>query len=228
MVGGALGRRAGGGDRPVRRAESLDADAAECLTGRMSESSRIVSAERRIAAPAADIFELIADPAQQPRWDGNDNLSEGAPDQRVHAVGEIFVMTNLGDRRRENHVVEFVEARLIAWKPALPGEAPFGQLWRWGSSRRMTDPRSYGTATTGPILTRSPSRSAPSAHGTPRPRNSDPRSTASRRSPNASSARRPVLVGRRLPVSARRTRLPATGLDAAGSLTPQVARYAPR
>lgn len=139
MVGGALGCRGVGAPGGWRlggwaagcRAESLDADAAECLTGRMSESSRVVSAERRIAAPAADIFELIADPAQQPRWDGNDNLSEGAPDQRVRAAGEIFGMTNLGDRKRENHVVEFAEGRLIAWKPALPGEAPFGQLWRW-------------------------------------------------------------------------------------------------
>jgi uncharacterized protein YndB with AHSA1/START domain len=40
---------------------------------------RIVSASREIAAPAAVIFELIADPAQQTRWDGNDNLAEAAP-----------------------------------------------------------------------------------------------------------------------------------------------------
>ena len=97
----------------------------------MSEEHRVISAERVIAAPAAEIFELIADPAQQPRWDGNDNLSEAAPGQRVHEVGAVFVMTNLGDRRRENHVVEFEEGRRIAWKPALPGEPPFGQLWRW-------------------------------------------------------------------------------------------------
>ena len=32
---------------------------------------------------------------------------------------------------RENHVVEFEEGRLIAWRPAEPGQAPPGHLWRW-------------------------------------------------------------------------------------------------
>lgn len=97
----------------------------------MSEEHRIVSAERVITAPAAEIFELIADPSQQPRWDGNDNLSEAEPGQRVRAVGDVFVMTNVGDRVRENHIVEFAEGRLIAWLPAPVGEEPPGHLWRW-------------------------------------------------------------------------------------------------
>lgn len=33
----------------------------------------VVSATRGIGASARRIFELIADPAKQPRWDGNDN-----------------------------------------------------------------------------------------------------------------------------------------------------------
>lgn len=94
--------------------------------------TRIVSAKRVIAAPAAEVFELIADPAQQPRWDGNDNLSEAAPGQRAHAVGDVFVMalTKQG-AVRENHVVEFEEGRRIAWLPAPVGERPPGHLWRW-------------------------------------------------------------------------------------------------
>jgi hypothetical protein len=32
---------------------------------------------------------------------------------------------------RENHVVELVEGRLIAWRPAEPGQEPPGHLWRW-------------------------------------------------------------------------------------------------
>ena len=36
---------------------------------------QVVSASREIAAGADQIFELIADPAQQPRWDGNNNLA---------------------------------------------------------------------------------------------------------------------------------------------------------
>jgi len=32
---------------------------------------------------------------------------------------------------RENHVVEFEEGRLVAWRPSEPGLAPPGHLWRW-------------------------------------------------------------------------------------------------
>lgn len=92
---------------------------------------RVTSASREIAAGAADIFELIADPAQQPQWDGNDNLSDAPAGQRVRAVGDVFTMTTTKGHLRENHVVEFVEGRLIAWQPAEAGQAPFGQLWRW-------------------------------------------------------------------------------------------------
>ncbi len=92
---------------------------------------RVVSAGREISTSAERIFELIADPSQQPRWDGNDNLAEARSGQRVRAVGEVFTMTNTKGSVRENHVVEFDEGRLIAWKPAEPGGKPIGQLWRW-------------------------------------------------------------------------------------------------
>jgi uncharacterized protein YndB with AHSA1/START domain len=92
---------------------------------------RIVSAVRDIAASAATIFELIADPALQSRWDGNDNLAEAAPGQRVHAVGDVFTMGITTGAVRENHVVEFEEGRLIAWRPAEVGKPPPGHLWRW-------------------------------------------------------------------------------------------------
>lgn len=93
---------------------------------------RVVRASREIAADAARIFELIADPAQQPRWDGNDNLAEAAGGQRVRSVGDVFIMTLTGDGAvRENHVVEFDEGRRIAWRPAEPGQDPPGHLWRW-------------------------------------------------------------------------------------------------
>ena len=47
------------------------------------EAPRVVSASREIAAGPGRIFELIADPAQQPRWDGNDNLTMAPGGQRV-------------------------------------------------------------------------------------------------------------------------------------------------
>jgi uncharacterized protein YndB with AHSA1/START domain len=92
---------------------------------------RIVSAIREIGAGADRIFELIADPSQQPRWDGNDNLADAEPGQRVRQVGDVFTMTLTNGNIRENHIVEFDEARRIAWRPSELGQRPPGHLWRW-------------------------------------------------------------------------------------------------
>jgi uncharacterized protein YndB with AHSA1/START domain len=92
---------------------------------------RVVSASREIAASAHRIFELIADPTQQPRWDGNDNLAEAEPGQRIRGVSDVFRMTLTIGAIRENHVVEFEEGRRIAWRPSEPGGRPPGHLWRW-------------------------------------------------------------------------------------------------
>jgi len=94
-------------------------------------TTKVVSASRVIAAPADKIFELIADPSQQPRWDGNDNLAEAPVGQRVRTVGDVFTMTLTMGSDRTNHVVEFEEGRLIAWRPSEPGKLPPGHLWRW-------------------------------------------------------------------------------------------------
>ena len=95
------------------------------------EDPRVVSASREIAAGPGQIFELIADPTQQPRWDGNDNLAAAPAGQRVRRTGDVFMMTTTRGNVRENHVVEFDEGRRIAWKPAEPGLEPPGHLWRW-------------------------------------------------------------------------------------------------
>ncbi|HEY3952982.1 MAG TPA: SRPBCC family protein [Streptosporangiaceae bacterium] len=95
------------------------------------KTPRVVSVSREIAAPAARIFELIADPAQQPRWDGNDNLAQAPDGQRVRRVGDVFTMTITNGSVRHNHVVEFDEGRRIAWCPSEPGQQPPGHLWRW-------------------------------------------------------------------------------------------------
>jgi len=109
----------------------------------MSEDEqRVVSASRVVAAPAAKIFELIADPARQPEWDGNDNLSVAAEGQRVHQVGDVFEMMTTKGTPRANRVVEFDEGRRIAWKPfPIGGEEP-GHIWRWELS-----PNADGTTT---------------------------------------------------------------------------------
>jgi uncharacterized protein YndB with AHSA1/START domain len=102
------------------------------MTDEDAPTNRIVSATHEIAAPAERIFELIADPAQQPRWDGNANLAQAATGQRVRQVGDVFLMTLTRDGAvRENHIVEFEEGRLIAWRPSEVGRRQPGHLWRW-------------------------------------------------------------------------------------------------
>ena len=101
-------------------------------TAPVSEAApTVITSHRVVAAPAAQLFELIADPARQPEWDGNDNLAEAAPGQRVRGVGEVFSTLLTQGSVRENHVVEFTEGRLIAWRPSEPGRPQPGHLWRW-------------------------------------------------------------------------------------------------
>ncbi|WP_106847800.1 SRPBCC family protein [Blastococcus sp. Marseille-P5729] len=98
----------------------------------VSSQDKVVSASREVDASAAEIFELIADPARQPEWDGNDNLLSAPEGQRVRAVGDVFrtKLTREG-MIRVNQVVEFDEGHRIAWRPAEQGAAPPGHLWRW-------------------------------------------------------------------------------------------------
>jgi uncharacterized protein YndB with AHSA1/START domain len=99
--------------------------------GTDDETPRVVSASREIGAGPERIFELIADPARQPGWDGNDNLRGAPAGQRVTGAGDVFTMTLTTGAIRENHVVEFEEGRRIAWTPAEAGRRPPGHLWRW-------------------------------------------------------------------------------------------------
>ncbi len=96
-----------------------------------SGERRVVEVSREIEASATRIFELIADPAQQPRWDGNENLSSAPSGQRVRSVGDVFEMTLTTGAVRENHVVEFDEGHRISWQPAEPGKEPPGHRWGW-------------------------------------------------------------------------------------------------
>ena len=95
------------------------------------EPTRVVRASRVIEASAERFFELIADPTQQPLWDGTDNLKEAAPGQRVGAVGDVFTMRLKRSGVRDNRVVDFVEGRRLVWRPAVQGKSPPGHLWAW-------------------------------------------------------------------------------------------------
>ena len=98
---------------------------------RHDETPQVVIASREVAAGSDAVFELIADPSKQPRWDGNNNLADATGQQRIRRLGDVFAMTLTRGQVRENHVVEFEEGRRIAWQPAEPGQLPPGHLWRW-------------------------------------------------------------------------------------------------
>lgn len=97
----------------------------------MDTDERIVTAEREVHAPAATIFELIADSARQPEWDGNDNLDVATTSARVRAVGDVFGMRTTKGKSKENRIVAFEEGRTIAWLTADAGHEPPGHIWRW-------------------------------------------------------------------------------------------------
>ena len=95
------------------------------------DEAKVVVASREIEADAGTIFELIADPSRQPAWDGNDNLKEAPPNQRVRALGDVFTMRLKRGGIRDNLVVEFEEGRRISWRPSVQGKPQPGHRWAW-------------------------------------------------------------------------------------------------
>ncbi|GAA1388925.1 SRPBCC family protein [Luteococcus peritonei] len=94
-----------------------------------------VTVSRVIDAPAKDIYEFLTLPRNHVALDGSD-MVRGAVngDQRLSAVGDVFTMdmyadSQGGDYQRDNHVSGLVENKVVAWKPAKPGEQPGG--WEW-------------------------------------------------------------------------------------------------
>jgi uncharacterized protein YndB with AHSA1/START domain len=83
-----------------------------------------VAVSRRIAAPAADIFTVLTDPAQHPALDGSGMLRPGAPNDVISGVGDVFAMKmflpSMGDYEMHNRVVAFEPDRRISWEPFSP------------------------------------------------------------------------------------------------------------
>src|SRR5580658_5910555 len=92
----------------------------------MTEESKPVEVSRRIDAPAALIFEILANPQRHMDFDGSDMLRGAVIDRPISGVGETFTMKmhRLGrDYLMLNYVVEFEPDRRIFWEPA-PGDLP--------------------------------------------------------------------------------------------------------
>ena len=90
----------------------------------MDGGGRTVEVVRRIEAPAARIFAVLADPRRHVEFDGSGMLRTALVDGPVAAVGDTFTveMHRLGDDYLMiNYVVEFDRDRRIFWEPA-PGD----------------------------------------------------------------------------------------------------------
>ena len=90
----------------------------------MSEERKPLEASRRIEAPAASIFEILANPQRHTDFDGSDMLRGAVLDRPISEVGDTFTMKmhRLGDDYLMlNYVVEFEPDRRIFWEPA-PGD----------------------------------------------------------------------------------------------------------
>ena len=90
----------------------------------MPEQSKQIEVSRRIEAPAATIFKILANPERHRDFDGSDMLRAAVPNRPISAVGDTFTMNmhRLGDDYLMlNYVVEFEPDRRVFWEPA-PGD----------------------------------------------------------------------------------------------------------
>jgi len=92
------------------------------LNSMTSAPDNVVSVSRRIGAPAAKIFAILADPRNHPLVDGSGMLRD-CSGGRIRAVGDVFEMLmhndEMGDYEMANHVVEYEPGRRICWEPVL-------------------------------------------------------------------------------------------------------------
>ncbi len=91
-------------------------------------SVELVRATRLIPAPAADVFELLATPAQHAVIDGSGTVRDAQPGtpSRLSAGSRFGMQMHWGAPYKIlNEVVEFEEGRLIAWRHFG------GHVWRY-------------------------------------------------------------------------------------------------
>ena len=90
----------------------------------MTQEGQEVEVTRRIEAPAARIFEILANPQRHMDFDGSAMLQGAASNRQISDVGDTFIMKmhRLGrDYLMINRVVDFEPDRRIHWEPA-PGD----------------------------------------------------------------------------------------------------------
>lgn len=102
----------------------------------MTASSDVVSVERLIPAPAAAIFDLIADPERHRDIDGSGTVREARGSSSRLELGSRFGMSmRMGvPYAMSSTVVEFEENRRLAWQTRGPGPLGrfvAGRIWRY-------------------------------------------------------------------------------------------------
>jgi uncharacterized protein YndB with AHSA1/START domain len=94
-----------------------------------------LSVSRRIDAPAAAIFKLLADPNRHPEFDGSEVLRPGSRNKVIVGTGDVFItkmyFAAMGDYEMHNRVVVFEADRAIAWEPGNAELARNGSRWRF-------------------------------------------------------------------------------------------------
>jgi hypothetical protein len=92
----------------------------------MAEGGTRITVSRRVEAPAARIFRILADPRRHTDLDGSEMLRGAESDDVITSVGDVFPMKmyleEVGDYLMLNYVVEYEPDRRIGWEPA-PGDA---------------------------------------------------------------------------------------------------------
>lgn len=101
----------------------------------INQSSTSIVVRSTVDVPAGELFAVLADPRRHVEIDGSGMLRRGVDSRPVTAAGQVFTMEMhypaLGDYRTENHVVDFVDGRTIAWMTAREGRPPAGVRWTW-------------------------------------------------------------------------------------------------
>jgi uncharacterized protein YndB with AHSA1/START domain len=103
----------------------------------MTDSRDVVSVERVIAAPAEQIFELLANPDRHHDIDGSGAVRDAKQSPARLTMGAEFGMSmHLGVKySMTNEVIEFDDGKRIAWqtRPAgnLQGKLFGGRIWRY-------------------------------------------------------------------------------------------------
>jgi len=104
-----------------------------------------VSATKRIAVTAHQVFLAVTDPACHVRIDGSGMLRNAGGARRLKAAGDTFDIemdrqplgdvAGIGSLPRYyticNTVTGIVPDRLLEWAPALAGKAPGGRVYGW-------------------------------------------------------------------------------------------------